>query len=111
MLLLLRASQCFSCCSLSSSPLPRYSSKSIIFIKKGSKMIQLQYQNDILNEILQAISSLAGFIFPMPTAEKSDLLHIRVGSEMKKQMNALIGQGMFSTEAEIAREGIRNLLL
>jgi Arc/MetJ-type ribon-helix-helix transcriptional regulator len=41
----------------------------------------------------------------------SDLLHIRVGKEMKKQMRKLIDIGLFSTEAEIAREGIRNLLL
>lgn len=41
----------------------------------------------------------------------SDLLHIRVGKEMKKQMKKLIEIGMFSTEAEIAREGIRSLLI
>jgi len=41
----------------------------------------------------------------------SDLIHIRVGKEMKKQMEKLIEIGMFSTEAEIAREGIRNLIL
>ncbi|MBD3164950.1 hypothetical protein GF323_07160 [Candidatus Woesearchaeota archaeon] len=42
---------------------------------------------------------------------KSDLIHIRVGKEMKKQMQHLIDIGMFSTEAEIAREGIRALLI
>lgn len=42
---------------------------------------------------------------------KSDLLHIRVGEEMKKKMKHLIDIGMFSTEAEIAREGIRNTLM
>jgi len=42
---------------------------------------------------------------------KSDLIHIRVGREMKKQMQHLIDIGLFSTEAEIAREGIRNILL
>lgn len=42
---------------------------------------------------------------------KGDLIHIRVGKEMKKQMQKLIDIGMFSTEAEIAREGIRSILL
>lgn len=42
---------------------------------------------------------------------KSDLIHIRVGKEMKKQMQNLIDMGMFSTEAEIAREGIRSTLI
>ncbi len=41
----------------------------------------------------------------------SDLIHIRVGKEMKKQMKDLIDMGMFSTESEIAREGIRALLI
>jgi Arc/MetJ-type ribon-helix-helix transcriptional regulator len=41
----------------------------------------------------------------------SDLLHIRVGKAMKMEMQKLIDSGMFSTEAEIAREGIRNILL
>lgn len=40
-----------------------------------------------------------------------DLLHIRVGKEMKKQMEELIDSGMFSNQAEIAREGIRTILL
>ncbi|MBR9699943.1 hypothetical protein GOV09_05790 [Candidatus Woesearchaeota archaeon] len=43
--------------------------------------------------------------------KKSDLLHIRVGKEMKKQIQKLIEIGLFSTEAEIAREGIRSILL
>ena len=42
---------------------------------------------------------------------KSDLLHIRVGKEMKDQMKSLIDLGMFSTESEIAREAIRTLLI
>lgn len=42
---------------------------------------------------------------------KSNLIHIRVGKEMKKRMQDLIDIGMFSTEAEIAREGIRHLLI
>ena len=39
------------------------------------------------------------------------LLHIRVGSEMKKKMGDLIDRGLFSNQAEIAREGIRTVLL
>ena len=41
----------------------------------------------------------------------ADLLHIRVGKEMKEKMNELIKRGIFSNQAEIAREAIRNLLL
>jgi Arc/MetJ-type ribon-helix-helix transcriptional regulator len=40
-----------------------------------------------------------------------DLMHIRVGKEMKKQMEKLVEIGLFSTESEIAREGIRNIIL
>ena len=43
--------------------------------------------------------------------KKSDLIHIRVGKGMKEQMRKLIELGIFSTEAEIAREGIRHLLI
>ena len=42
---------------------------------------------------------------------KGNLIHIRVGKEMKKQMKKLIDMGMFSTEAEISREAIRSLLI
>jgi len=42
---------------------------------------------------------------------KSNLIHIRVGKGMKEHMQKLIDIGMFSTEAEIAREGIRSLLI
>ena len=38
------------------------------------------------------------------------LLHIRVGKELKKQINKLIDVGLFSNQAEIAREAIRDLL-
>jgi len=41
----------------------------------------------------------------------SNLLHIRVGKELKKQMDELINQGLFSNQAEVAREGIRDLLI
>ena len=39
------------------------------------------------------------------------LLHIRVGKEMKKKMEELIDRGLFSNQAEIAREGIRGILI
>jgi len=38
-------------------------------------------------------------------------MHIRVGKELKKQMQELIDSGLFSNQAEIAREGIREILL
>lgn len=41
----------------------------------------------------------------------ADLIHIRVGKELKKQMQHLIDIGIFSNQAEIAREGIREVLL
>jgi Arc/MetJ-type ribon-helix-helix transcriptional regulator len=41
----------------------------------------------------------------------ADLMHIRVGKELKKQMQELIDSGLFSNQAEIAREGIREILL
>jgi hypothetical protein len=41
----------------------------------------------------------------------SDLIHIRVGKELKKQMEELIESGLYSNQAEIAREGIRQILL
>ena len=40
-----------------------------------------------------------------------NLIHIRVGKELKKQMQDLIDKGLFSNQAEIAREGIRDILL
>lgn len=39
------------------------------------------------------------------------LVHIRIGKEIKKQMQDLINSGVFSNQAELAREGIRNVLL
>jgi len=39
------------------------------------------------------------------------LIHIRVGKEIKKQMEQLIEDGLFSNQAEIAREGVRSVLL
>ncbi len=40
-----------------------------------------------------------------------NLIHIRVGKELKKQMQDLIDKGLFSNQAEITREGIREILL
>ncbi len=39
------------------------------------------------------------------------LLHIRIGKELKKQVQKLIDVGLFSNQAEVARESIRGLLL
>tara|TARA_Y100000310_G_scaffold241784_1_gene245873 strand:+ start:34080 stop:34238 length:159 start_codon:yes stop_codon:yes gene_type:complete len=39
------------------------------------------------------------------------LLHIRVGKRLKQRMQVLIDIGLFSNQAEIAREAIRELLL
>lgn len=39
------------------------------------------------------------------------LLHIRVGKALKKEMQELIDSGLFSNQAEIAREGIRHMML
>lgn len=39
------------------------------------------------------------------------LIHIRVGKQIKKEMQDLIDRGIYSNQAEIAREGIRAILL
>ncbi|MDP7323045.1 MAG: hypothetical protein QF655_00760 [Candidatus Woesearchaeota archaeon] len=41
----------------------------------------------------------------------SKLLHIRVGRDLKKRMQILIDKGIFSNQAEIVREGLREVLL
>ena len=41
----------------------------------------------------------------------SKLLHIRVGKELKNKMEVLIKKGFFSNQAEIVREGLRNILM
>lgn len=40
-----------------------------------------------------------------------DLLHIRVGDRLKKEIKKLIDEGMFDNQAEIAREALRDLIL
>ncbi len=40
----------------------------------------------------------------------TQLIHIRVGKELKKQMDKLIEEGYYSNQAEIARDGIRKVL-
>ncbi len=39
------------------------------------------------------------------------LIHIRVGKEIKKEMNSLIEKGLFTNQTEIAREAIRDLMI
>ncbi|MCH8003665.1 MAG: hypothetical protein IH934_03450 [Nanoarchaeota archaeon] len=41
----------------------------------------------------------------------SKLLHIRVGKRLKQKMQVLIEIGLFSNQAEITREAIRELLI
>lgn len=41
----------------------------------------------------------------------ANLLHIRVGKRLKQKMQVLIEIGLFSNQAEITREAIRELLL
>jgi len=41
----------------------------------------------------------------------NDLIHIRVGKEIKEEMEKLIESGLFTNQSEIAREGIRNIIL
>lgn len=41
----------------------------------------------------------------------ADLIHIRVGKGLKKEMQELIDGGLFSNQAEITREGIRKIIL
>lgn len=40
-----------------------------------------------------------------------NLLHIRVSKNMKKKIQEFIDEGLFSNQAEIAREAIRHLIL
>jgi len=40
----------------------------------------------------------------------ANLLHIRVGKGLKDKMQDLIDKGLFSNQAEMIREGLRNLL-
>lgn len=62
------------------------------------------YQYDILHR--KAYISIISIIDIM-----DELVHIRIGKELKKQMKELMDSGLFSNQAEIAREGIRALLL
>lgn len=39
------------------------------------------------------------------------LLHIRVGKELKRKIQELIDEGMFTNQTEVAREAIRDLII
>jgi len=41
----------------------------------------------------------------------NDLIHIRVGKEIKEEMEKLIDSGLFTNQSEIAREGIRSIII
>ncbi|NIA03888.1 MAG: hypothetical protein GWP09_00880 [Nitrospiraceae bacterium] len=43
--------------------------------------------------------------------QKDELLHIRVGEELRDEMNNLITSGLFTSQTELAREAIRELIL
>ena len=47
----------------------------------------------------------------IPYRSMADLIHIRVGKKLKEEMQKLIDKGLFSNQAEITREGIRDLLI
>lgn len=40
-----------------------------------------------------------------------DLLHIRVGDKLKKEIQKLIDEGIFDNQAEASREALRDLVL
>ena len=40
-----------------------------------------------------------------------DLIHIRVGDKLKKEIQKLIDEGIFDNQAEAAREALRDLVL
>ena len=42
---------------------------------------------------------------------RTTLMHIKIDADIKKDMQKLIDLGFFSTDAEIARGAIRNLVL
>ena len=42
--------------------------------------------------------------------KRSNLIHIRVGEEIKQQLRRITKSGKVSTEAEIVREGIKEIL-
>ena len=61
--------------------------------------------------ITNVILEIKRFIYQNDTFWHMSLLHIRVGKELKKQIQKLIDVGLFSNQAEVAREAIRDLLL
>jgi Arc/MetJ-type ribon-helix-helix transcriptional regulator len=40
-----------------------------------------------------------------------DLVHIRVGDKLKKELQKLIDEGIFDNQAEATREALRDLVL
>jgi Arc/MetJ-type ribon-helix-helix transcriptional regulator len=42
---------------------------------------------------------------------RDELLHIRVGRQLKREIDQLIDSGLFSSQTELAREAIRSLIL
>ena len=42
---------------------------------------------------------------------KDELIHIRVGKELKQKIKELIDEGMFTNQTEVAREALRDLII
>jgi Arc/MetJ-type ribon-helix-helix transcriptional regulator len=40
-----------------------------------------------------------------------DLVHIRIGDKLKKEIQKLIDEGIFDNQAEASREALRDLIL
>ncbi|MBW2992638.1 ribbon-helix-helix domain-containing protein [Candidatus Woesearchaeota archaeon] len=40
-----------------------------------------------------------------------DLIHIRIGGKLKKEIQRLIDEGIFDNQAEATREAVRDLVL
>ena len=47
----------------------------------------------------------------MKKKSSGELVHIRIGKELRAYINYLIDIGLFSNQAELTREALRNLVL
>lgn len=50
-------------------------------------------------------------IYQIDTSMAGDLVHIRVGDKLKKEIQKLIDDGIFDNQAEATREALRDLVL
>ena len=72
-------------------------------------MIYLRYICLFIDDTNKKVYISISYLFDI--MKKDELVHIRVGKELKEQMQILIEIGLFSNQAEIVREGLRDLLL